>query len=67
MVATTAYDCESQAAKLATISLDSVGECLPLNATYQPEVTVSVQVLQKSTMASIEAYACQLRISRGEQ
>ena len=65
--ATTAYDCESQAAKLATISLDSVGDCQPLNETYHPETPVSVQVLQRSSKASIEAYACQLRISRGEQ
>ena len=65
--ATTAYDCESQATKLATISLDSVGDCQPLNETYHPETPVSVQVLQKSSKASIEAYACQLRISRGAQ
>ena len=66
-VATTAFNCEDQGAKVATISLDAVGECAPFNTTYTEETTVEVQVLQKSFRTSLPVYSCQLRISRGEQ
>ena len=61
---TTAFDCEANNAKLATISLEAVGGCTPFNATYGAAETVEVQVLQRSHKMSVPAYACSLRISR---
>ena len=61
---TTAFDCEAQTAKLATISLDAVGGCAPFNSTYGAAETVNVQVLQRSHKMSLPAYSCRLRISR---
>ena len=61
---TTAFDCEAQSAKLATISLDAVGGCTPFNSTYGAAETVQVQVLQRSHKMSLPAYSCRLRISR---
>ena len=61
---TTAFDCEAQTAKLATVSLDAVGGCAPFNSTYGAAETVNVQVLQRSHKMSLPAYSCRLRISR---
>ena len=61
---TTAFDCEANNAKLATISLEAVGGCTPFNSTYGEAETVDVQVLQRSHKMSLPAYACSLRISR---
>ena len=61
---TTAFDCEANNAKLATISLEAVGGCTPFNATYGEAETVEVQVLQRSHKMSLPAYSCSLRISR---
>ena len=61
---TTAFDCEAQTAKLATVSLDAVGGCAPFNSTYGEAETVNVQVLQRSHKMSLPAYSCRLRISR---
>ena len=62
--ATTAYDCEANTAKLATVSLEAVGGCEPFNSTYGEEETIQVQVLQRSHQMSLPVYSCQLRISR---
>ena len=50
---TTAYDCESNMAKLASTSLEAVGGCAPFNSTYGTEESVQVQVRQWSHKMSI--------------